>query len=117
MSGALPAHKTKIVATLGPASESPEMLERLIRAGLNVAQLNFSHGDFAKHGDLIARIRAAAAATHPRVPIMAHAPGRKTLPERTPPEPIQLRAGQRFTLPNEDVVGNGQRVSMSFARL
>jgi pyruvate kinase len=45
----LPDHKTKIVATIGPASESPEMLERLIRAGLNIARLNFSHGDFAGH--------------------------------------------------------------------
>ena len=53
-------HKTKIVATIGPASESPEMLERLIRAGLNVARLNFSHGDFAGHAERIARIRAAA---------------------------------------------------------
>ena len=44
MKAALPAHKTKIVATIGPASESPEMLVRLIRAGLDVARLNFSHG-------------------------------------------------------------------------
>ena len=42
---ALPGNKTKIVATIGPASDSSEMLKRLIRAGLNVARLNFSHGD------------------------------------------------------------------------
>ncbi|HYG35239.1 MAG TPA: pyruvate kinase, partial [Clostridia bacterium] len=53
------AHKTKIVATIGPASESPEMLERLIRAGMNVARLNFSHGNFDAHAERIARIRAA----------------------------------------------------------
>ena len=55
----LPSHKTKIVATIGPASEAPEMLARLIRAGLNVARLNFSHGDFADHAERIARLRAA----------------------------------------------------------
>src|SRR4029077_16556003 len=51
----LPAHKTKIVATIGPASESPEMLVRLIRAGVNVARLNFSHGSPSKHAEVIRR--------------------------------------------------------------
>ena len=55
----LPEHKTKIVATLGPASDSPEMILRLIQAGLNVVRLNFSHGDFAGHARTIANIRAA----------------------------------------------------------
>ena len=45
--------KTKIVCTIGPASESLEMLKKLINAGMNVARLNFSHGDFEEHGERI----------------------------------------------------------------
>ena len=58
-------HKTKIVGTIGPASESEEMLESLITAGLDIARLNFSHGDFSRHGEIIARIRAAVSANRP----------------------------------------------------
>ena len=113
----LPNHKTKIVATIGPASDAPEMLERLIRAGLNVARLNFSHGDFTGHAERIARIRAAEKATGRRVAIMADLPGPKMRVGQIEPEPIQLLPGESFTLTSEDVVGNPQRVSMSFARL
>jgi Pyruvate kinase, barrel domain len=56
----LPPHKTKIVATIGPAPSSPPVLEQMIRAGMNIARLNFSHGDFDTHGNVIAAIRAAA---------------------------------------------------------
>ena len=114
---ALPAHKTKIVGTIGPASESPEMLERLIRAGLNVARLNFSHGEFSRHGEVIRRIRAIAKETGRRVAIMADLPGPKMRLGKIEPEPIQLAPGDRFTLTSEDIVGNQQRVSMTFARL
>ena len=62
----LPKHKTKIIATIGPASDSPEMLERLIRAGMSIARLNFSHGDFEGHAERIARIRAAEKAAGKR---------------------------------------------------
>jgi len=113
----LPNHKTKIVATIGPASESPEMLERLIRAGMNIARLNFSHGDFTGHGARIARIRAAACAMGQRVAIMADLPGPKMRVGKIEPEPIQLYPGESFALTTEDIVGNPQRVSMSFARL
>jgi pyruvate kinase len=113
----LPDHKTKIVATIGPASDSPEMLERLIRAGLNVARLNFSHGDFTGHADCIARIRAAEKAAGRRVAIMADLPGPKMRLGRIDPEPIQLLPGESFTLTSEDIVGSRQRVSMSFAPL
>lgn len=113
----LPPNKTKIVATIGPASDTQEMLERLIRAGLNVARLNFSHGDFTDHGDRIARIRAAARATGRRVAIMADLPGPKMRLGKIAPEPIQLVPGASFTLTSDDMVGNQQRVSMSFALL
>src|SRR5512142_2034747 len=104
----LPNHKTKIVATIGPASDPPEMLERLIRAGLNVARLNFSHGDFASHAERIARIRAAEQAVGRRVAIMADLPGPKMRVGKIEPEPIQLRPGDTFTLTNEDIVGTAQ---------
>jgi pyruvate kinase len=114
---ALPDHKTKIVATIGPASESPKMLERLIRAGLNVARLNFSHGDFNGHAERIARIRAAAIAAGRRVAIMADLPGPKMRLGKIDPEPIELRVNEPFILTSDEIVGNPQRVSMSFAAL
>ena len=113
----LPDHKTKIVATIGPASDGPEMLERLIRAGLNIARLNFSHADFAEHGGRIARIRAAERAVGRPVTIMADLPGPKMRLGKIEPEPILLRVGDRFTLTSDEVVGSQERVSMSFERL
>lgn len=113
----LPDHKTKIVATIGPASESPLMLERLIRAGMNIARLNFSHGDFTGHADRIARIRVAEQAAGRRVAIMADLPGPKMRIGKIDPEPIQLQSGENFTLTTEDIVGSHRRVSVSFERL
>ena len=113
----LPDHKTKIVVTVGPASDSPEMLERLILAGLNVARLNFSHGEFTDHAERITRIRAAEEATGRRVAILADLPGPKMRLGRIDPEPIELHSGERFTLTSEVVVGDHRRVSMSFERL
>ncbi|PYI73384.1 MAG: pyruvate kinase [Verrucomicrobia bacterium] len=117
MKAALPAHKTKIVATIGPASESPEMLARLIRAGLDVARLNFSHGRPAKHAEVIQCIRDAARETGRRVAIMADLPGPKLRLGKIDPEPIQLLPGARFTLTSEDIVGDAQRASTSFQQL
>lgn len=113
----LPDHKTKIVATIGPASESPEMIERLIRAGMNIARLNFSHGDFAGHAEVIARIRAAEQLTGRRVAILADLPGPKIRVGEIEPEPIELRSGDPFTLTVDDIVGDGRRVAVSFSRL
>ena len=113
----LPSHKTKIVATIGPASDSPEMLERLIRAGVNVARLNFSHGAFDEHAARIGRIRAAQAAAGRRVAIMADLPGPKMRVGMIQPEPVELRPGEPFTLTTQEAQGTAARVSVSFARL
>src|SRR5499427_8686329 len=114
---ALPSNKTKIVATIGPASESVETLQRLIRAGLNVARLNFSHGDLTGHAERIQRIRSAAEAVGRRVVIMADLPGPKMRIGKIEPEPTQLQAGDNFILTAEEVVGTPQRVSVSFKSL
>ena len=113
----LPPNKTKVVATIGPASDSPEMLRRLIRAGLNVARLNFSHGEFSYHAEVISRIRAAADEIGRRVAIMADLPGPKMRLCKIDPEPIQLLPGDHFSLTNQDIIGNARRVSMTFADL
>ncbi|MGE5213563.1 MAG: pyruvate kinase [Nitrospirota bacterium] len=117
MNATLPANKTKIVATIGPASESPEMLARLIRAGLDVARLNFSHGTPAKHAEVIQHIREAARETGRRVAIMADLPGPKLRLGKIDPEPIQLLPGAHFSLTSEDIIGNPQRVSTTFKEL
>jgi pyruvate kinase len=113
----LPGHKTKIVATIGPASETPEILERLIRAGLNIARLNFSHGTFASHAQHIARIRAAEKAVGRAVSIMADLPGPKMRLGQLASDPIQLVPGEKFILTTDPIVGNQQRASMSFELL
>jgi pyruvate kinase len=112
-----PLNKTKIVATIGPASDSPQVLEALISAGLNVARLNFSHGDFSGHAGTIARVRAAARAAGRPVALMADLPGPKMRIGRFGEEPVLLEAGETFTLTTEEVVGSRQRVSVSFPQL
>ena len=113
----LPANKTKIVCTIGPASESQDMLERLIGAGMNVARLNFSHGDFSGHRKVIENIRAASSAAGRRVAIMADLPGPKMRIGELEDEGIELQDGDHFILTIDDVVGNRERVSVSFSRL
>jgi pyruvate kinase len=112
-----PANKTKIVCTIGPASDSPEILERMILAGMNVARLNFSHGDFSGHQETIQKVRAVSLAAGRRVAIMADLPGPKMRIGQFAREPVELKPDDSFTLTTEDIVGNSDRVSVSFARL
>jgi pyruvate kinase len=114
---AFPPNKTKIVCTIGPASDSQDILERLIRAGMNVARLNFSHGDFAEHQAVIRRIREASRTTGQRVAIMADLPGPKIRLGQFAEEPVKLRVGDTFTLTTEEIEGTVDRVSVTFAEL
>jgi len=113
----LPASRTKIVATIGPASDSVETLTAMIEAGMNIARLNFSHGDFSSHARTIINIRAAAEIAGRRVAIMADLPGPKMRLGTIADEPIHLENGSRFTLTSEDIIGTADRVSMSYADL
>ena len=100
-----------------PGVEFAAVLEQMIRAGMNVARLNFSHGEFSAHRQNIENIRAASKAAGRPVAIMADLSGPKMRIGQIAAEPIQLKAGGRFTLTTEDIVGDQQRVSVSFARL
>ncbi|MEA2093547.1 MAG: pyruvate kinase [Pseudomonadota bacterium] len=110
-------HKTKIVCTVGPASDSPLTLESMILAGMNVARLNFSHGDFDSHAASIKNIRAAAAAVGRQVAIMGDLPGPKMRIGSLQEEPLWLRADDSFTLSTEDIIGDRERAAVSFCRL
>jgi pyruvate kinase len=113
----LPPNKTKIVCTIGPASESQEVMEQMLLAGMNVARLNFSHGDFESHKRVIDTLRSASRATGRRVAIMADLSGPKMRIGKLKEEPVELRAGDTFTLTTKEIVGDATKTSVSFSRL
>jgi pyruvate kinase len=113
----LPTNKTKIVCTIGPASESSRIMEQMILAGMNIARLNFSHGDFDSHRRVIENLRVAADAAGRRVSIMADLPGPKMRIGRLATEPIDLRPGDTFTLTTDEIIGDAKGVSVTFPRL
>lgn len=113
----LAANKTKIICTIGPSSDSPEVLREMMLAGMNVARLNFSHGVFEEHRRVIGSIRASAAGVGKRVAILADLPGPKIRIGRFAQEPVELKPGSPFTLTTDDIVGDSGRVSVTFSRL
>jgi len=114
---ALALNKTKIVCTIGPASESSGIMRQMLHAGMNIARLNFSHGDFAWHLAVIGNLRDAAAAHGKRVTILADLPGPKMRIGQLAEEPIELKRGDAFTLTTDEIIGDRRRVSVSFPRL
>jgi pyruvate kinase len=92
-------------------------MEEMIRAGMDVARLNFSHGDFASHEKTIENLRAASRSTGRRLAIMADLPGPKMRIGQFSKEPIELRIGDFFTLTTDSVTGDMNRVSVTFSRL
>ncbi|MBN2319891.1 MAG: pyruvate kinase [Acidobacteria bacterium] len=110
-------HKTKIVCTLGPASEDRRVLEKMLRAGMDVARLNFSHGDFESHGRMVEALRAAARNTGRRVAILADLPGPKIRIGRLAEEPIAVAPESVLTLTTDDIVGDRERISVNFSDL
>jgi pyruvate kinase len=113
----LPLKKTKIVCTLGPASNGRTVLEQMIGNGMNIARINFAHGDFDGHRRTIANVRAAAEAVGQPVAIFGDLPGPKMRIGQLAEEPIDLERGRLFVLQTEEITGDHERVSMDFQGL
>jgi pyruvate kinase len=108
---------TKIVATLGPASSSPERLAELVAAGVDVVRLNFSHGTAEDHKKRVEALRHAAHAAGRTVGIMADLQGPKIRIGKFADGPISLAAGQGFILDAECKLGNQERVGLDYPEL
>jgi pyruvate kinase len=94
----MPRRRTKIVATIGPASRDPETLARMVEAGLDVARLNFSHGDREMHAENAERVREAAARAGRQVAILQDLPGPKLRIGELRDDIVELKPGERLRL-------------------
>ena len=108
--------RTKILATLGPATDAPGVLDALLRAGVDVVRLNFSHGDPSEQIARAEAVRAAAARVGTEVGILADLPGPKIRIEKFANSKVQLRAGERFDLIASDdaPLGDEHQVGVSY---
>ena len=109
--------KTKIVCTIGPASESLETIKQLIEAGMNVARLNFSHGDYEEHGRRIQLIRQASRELNRTVAILLDTKGPEIRLGTLKEEPIDLIQGEYVTLTTEDIAGDRHRIPVTYKNL
>jgi len=109
---------SKIVCTIGPASCSATMIDHLMRAGMDVARLNFSHGSHAEHAECISLLRASAVKHQKPISILADLQGPKI---RTGAlaggGPVLLKTGQQFEITTKKLLGNVSRVSTTFTQL
>ncbi|TCP32089.1 pyruvate kinase [Scopulibacillus darangshiensis] len=109
--------KTKIVCTIGPASESIEKLEQLIESGMNVARLNFSHGDYAEHGARIKNIREASRMTGKSVAILLDTKGPEIRTGNMATEKVHLEKGQQLIVSMDEILGTSEIISVTYQDL
>ncbi len=109
--------KTKIVCTIGPATESYEKLLALVNAGMNVMRLNFSHGDFAEHQKRIDNLKKVTEKTGKVVAVLQDLGGPKIRIGEFEKGLITLKPGQTFTLTTEQIMGNEERVYVNYPLL
>src|SRR5579875_109100 len=105
--------RTKIVATIGPASRDPEVLARMVEAGMDVARLNFSHGDRELHAENAERVRAAPSAAGRQVAILPDLPGPKLRVGAIENDLADLKPGEKLVLMcGSTAVGNERQLSV-----
>ncbi|GAK02935.1 LOW QUALITY PROTEIN: pyruvate kinase [Geomicrobium sp. JCM 19037] len=109
--------KTKIVATIGPASEDKAMLKRLIEAGMNVARLNFSHGNHEEHENRILQIREAAREVGKNVSILLDTKGPEIRTFNMEDDGIHLEKGTSIIVSGEEVLGTKERIGVTYPHL
>ena len=111
--------RTKIVATLGPATDSPEVMESILRAGVDVVRINFSHGDPAEHQGRVQLVRQTAARVGKDVGILGDLQGPKIRIEKFKTRKVLLQEGQRFTFDADlaDDAGDATQVGLTYKEL
>ncbi len=109
--------KTKIVCTIGPASESVDSLVKMIEAGMNVARLNFSHGDFEEHGNRIKNIREASKITGKMVAILLDTKGPEIRTHNMKDGKVQFQIGDVVRVAMEEVEGTKEKFSVTYPEL
>jgi pyruvate kinase len=109
--------KTKIVCTIGPSTRSKKKIDELVKSGMNVARLNFSHDTREAHKKSIERIRDVAKNNNQPVAILQDLAGPKIRIGDFAEEPVNIRPGQKFILTNRDIMGDDQQVGLNYDKL
>ena len=109
--------KTKIICTIGPACENEETLTQMCEAGMNVARLNFSHGTFEDHQKKIDLVKKVREKLDLPIAIMLDTKGPEYRIKTFENKKIELQDGDSFTLTTEDIIGNQERVSVTYENL
>ena len=109
--------KTKIVCTMGPATDRPGVIEGLLAGGMNVARLNFSHGSHEEHAARIKRIKQARQETEMPLAIMLDTKGPEIRTGDVEGGKVEVHEGDQLILTTEDIVGDASRISVGYEGL
>ena len=109
--------KTKIVATLGPASNEVDIIKKLIEAGINAARFNFSHGDYEEHGQRIKNLKQAREEMGAPIPIILDTKGPEIRTRDVEGGSVELVKGSTFTLTTDEIVGDSTKVAVTYKDL
>ena len=109
--------RTKIVCTLGPATNDVEIMKNLIRSGLDGARINFSHGTYESHTEIINKLKQAREELNAPIPLILDTKGPEIRLKTFDAEKYYLEKNAKFTLTTEDIVGNQERVAVTYQDL
>lgn len=107
--------KTKIIATLGPASSSPEIIKKLIETGMNAVRINFSHGTHESHSETINAVKKIREEMNMPIPIILDTKGPEIRTKLLKTDNIKLQKGNKFILTTDDIEGDENKVSVTYS--